>query len=584
MSQLARFSHIFPGHDGQQAQSVVSTDEIVLYGSSFSTSPQDIASLLEALKKSTPSTGAEFESIVKRSMRHKGEVRAGLWLHANRLFAMTEDAMEVYIRRRGATVRLLAPSSYATGLSADGDMLFLTDPQHLPTIKQMGGFDHLLSSNVTDKEIQDRLSAHEKAGSNAWCVVQRVVFEAHEEPSGAYEPPQKEKKPSFFVRLALWLRRSILSLRRHKKYAAFILIALILILGWNVYGGLQGRLSQQQQQQVLSTQEYVEQQLALSQDVADINKARASTLLEDARAAVATLRSTIGQTEEVVALLAKVDAAKETLDSAGKREAEEYFDLAVENKGATGAFMSTVAEDGARVAIYDPQGFVYVLDLEKKSLEKQVVRNISNIVDVTIGGDDLYVLRSVDRAVARVADDGSALTVVKRDDAWKGPQQIVYYSGNLYVLDPSAKQIHRYGGTSDGFGDNTAYFKGEPEIGSAENFAIDGSIYLVLESGIVKYTSGLQDGFDPQLPSGASVRSVVASTSLDSLYVWDKQNGKIYALSKTGGYQFEVSSSILKKGSNMVVVGQNAYILVESKIYRLALVEESEEEDLENQQ
>lgn len=86
-------------------------------------------------------------------------------------------------------------------------------------------------------------------------------------------------------------------------------------------------------------------------------------------------------------------------------------------------------------------------------------------------------------------------------DVWVSPVAIAFWSGRLYVLDPSANQIWRYDPSGGAFPNApTEYFTGEnrPDIRGAVDFGIDtpGSIYVLVDNGTLgRFTSARQDGF-----------------------------------------------------------------------------------------
>lgn len=529
-------------------------------------------------------SGVQFEECVKESLvdplSEQINSVACVLLQADAVYACTFGESEIYVGRRRSVVPLLTHPTYAVGRVLVGDVFLLTAKSHTDamTVQSwrsvlMGGHAEVVE-NVTD--VQDALHTLATQGTHVRALAGCVFFEQSaevvpvvEEVSAVAQPPQP-KPPRSSALSSLKHRMAGLKLLPKKRILLLLLMSgLLLLLAIGLVGKLQQQNQSAQSQKIAVVREYVEQQIALARGVASINNARARTLLQDASASIAELEKSLGADNPDVKALReelKKSQAEITDDS---RKATEYFDLTVEQKDAKGTLM---AQDGASVAILDPAGYVYVVDLEHKSLDRRRLTNANEAVSLSILDDVVYVLIP-DRGVAALDGDGGSKKVISRSKKWSRPTQILAYGSNIYVLDPSAGQIFRYASTEKGY-EESEYFRSKADLSGAGAMAIDGSIYIGFSKSILKFTSGLQDGFNPQFGGDTiTIQSLATSAELDGLYIWDQNQAEVQVLGKNGAFQQQVSNEVLKKASAIAIYDNAVMALVDSKLYRIDVVQ-----------
>jgi hypothetical protein len=117
---------------------------------------------------------------------------------------------------------------------------------------------------------------------------------------------------------------------------------------------------------------------------------------------------------------------------------------------------------------------------------------------------------------------------------------------NLYVVDPSAKQIEAYTPAFDGSGfpaDPSGWLAAPQDVAAVEAMVIDGDIYLSRSGAITRYVRGGSTGWKPADPGDSLLRSApvysLIATGTDkgsgSVYGYDKANRRVIELSKANG-------------------------------------------------
>lgn len=123
---------------------------------------------------------------------------------------------------------------------------------------------------------------------------------------------------------------------------------------------------------------------------------------------------------------------------------------------------------------------------------------------------------------------------------------------NLYVVDPSSRQILRYAPAADGSGfpsDPTGYLATATDVSGFERLFIDGDVYALSTSTVIRFVNGrpdstfslavppddqdLRPGHHYQLLTGSATRGT------GTLYVYDATHQRVIAFDKALGGQYQ---------------------------------------------
>ena len=169
--------------------------------------------------------------------------------------------------------------------------------------------------------------------------------------------------------------------------------------------------------------------------------------------------------------------------------------------------------------------------------------------------------------------------------AWSAPVAIAGYYGRLYVLDPGANRVLKYGLTNSGYdGSLINYLKIEADIHDAVDMAIDGNVYILHADGkISKYQEGLsvpfpQNNLDEPLKSPSCIFATGLMDEGGYVYVADAGNRRIVQYSKAGEFirQFRAqdqNSLNALKGFFIDEEQRRLYLIDGNKLYLAPLLE-----------
>lgn len=443
----------------------------------------------------------------------------------------------VVLKRDVRTVPLVKHGAFASGKVEVGDELALSVGNH------------------------DPFTSHENSVQIEFGTEEVVDEEATEDIEPVKEPFEKTHH----------VRRLQIPLKGRKLWIATLVLVVGALLLLSIVRSYTSKTAQEDRQNVAHTTEVISQKLEQAQDVFELNSGRSVALLSEAKKDLKNLEAKLHSVHkgEIEALTHKIEDTEKKILQKNVKTAEEFIDLGLEEKGATGTMMWRYDN---KVVIINPKGAVYILSLEKKSLE---ARSSSALVGSSLAGLDdstVYVYKKGKGIIKIESETAKPVVAIKQDNEWGSINDLQVFNKNIYLLDSSKGQIYKYIPTDDGFASRSAYFKSGAYAQNASSFAIDQSIYVAQSKLITKYTSGLQDGFNPTYPnSGPTIARLVTGSDVDNIYIWDRLHGSIIVLSKTGDYKKTIESTVLSKSTSVEVYNDSAYALQGSKIYKVDL-------------
>lgn len=178
--------------------------------------------------------------------------------------------------------------------------------------------------------------------------------------------------------------------------------------------------------------------------------------------------------------------------------------------------------------------------------------------------------------------DNNSLTGRALDaGAWSNADQFVAYTNKLYFLDAMNNQVWKYQIIPEGYTKVAPYFETNTGINlsGALDFAIDGSIFILMPNNTVKkYTGGAEVQFSlgaipAPYPALGNVTQIYADANT-KLYVLDVANNRVVAFDKEGAYlsQFVYGGGI-SNPTNLFVSETDGFIYLTAgtALYRLPM-------------
>lgn len=473
------------------------------------------------------------------------------YLKENIFYLKTVNQGRIYIRRKNKLALLIKNDESASGYIEESDIFIFTFSKFMVLLGEEEGlnkkFDHRPISDIIDV-ITPELLAKDDQGTAALFLKLKKIEEELRPAIDFFEKPEKKAQ----------------------KTLTFITVFILgLVLFWSVGLGYKRRTQEVAREEIKLAKELISQKLDQAEQVAFLNMSSALGLIADSKTEANKLKQELGVKSYELSGLEKM--ITDTENKILKKEEKKYteiFDLTVDDKNAKGDKLYLF--DGRLLVSDKNKGVLYELSLEKKSLDKNQFSAVKRSSLIALFEDKKYFYVE-EEGIYQVVD-GKANKVIEIDKEWGEIIDMVVYNGNIYLLDRDKDEVWKYLSAEGGFGGKTSYFQSGQSIDLSQvnSLTIDGSVYLAGDSVMVKYTSGLRDGFKVDLPDdNVNMTKIFTGRDLEKVYLWDKDKGTVYIIGKNGNYQEQVNSKILPIGADVVIYKDFIYVLQGSKIYKI---------------
>lgn len=364
----------------------------------------------------------------------------------------------------------------------------------------------------------------------------------------------------------------VLGLIRTKQFTMILAVIILAVLIWSVIFGNQRRESAKIQEHIKTVSVEIDQKLFEAEEEVFMDMDKSLVLISDAKTLVIQLKKDLGDrySDEIAKLDTKIQESESKIVRKESKEFDEFYDLTLENKDASGTI---IAKEKEFVAILDAkQNTIYVLDIKNKSLTEYAHKEVSSAVAIGIYRESVFFVTQK-KGIYKFTSQSKVNNIV-REDSWKNIVDMDLYNGNIYILDEAGDEIYKFLVTEGGYSDKKSYFStGQAiDLAGATGMTIDSAIYISTRKSVQKYISGVREKFLPNFPNtNTSFDHIYTDRDLEQLYVLDRENATVYILTKEGEYQRQIQSSIFAKANAMFVYDNFIYTLNNEKIYTVSL-------------
>ena len=170
--------------------------------------------------------------------------------------------------------------------------------------------------------------------------------------------------------------------------------------------------------------------------------------------------------------------------------------------------------------------------------------------------DAIMLLTSQHTMVKMSAPGTSPTSVDLASGSWENAVAMTSFSGNLYLLSPSANQVYKHAVNGAKYDAGTNFITDGTSVKNGISVAVDGSVYVLNSDGsVTKITRGKKDSLTVKgLPTGV--------TLADAKVIWtNKDSGSIYVLTKTSVIQLDKSGQYLHRYISPEFTNLSAFIV-----------------------
>ncbi len=431
-------------------------------------------------------------------------------------------------------------------------------------------FNHLKSNQEL---IQKMIDSQPKISA---CALGLVIENPEPEKLISQAPPfsAASHRPAFKTQLELKQDSQIKFAQKKRQLALVAAFIFLILLGISVGLGVKKRQQLNDQLKQTQLKEDVLYRLDQAKSLKNLNPLRAKSLLGEAKDIFAKyqaediLSGELRQLEQNV-----VDAYAEIAKEFYITNPELYYDLNLVKEGFVPTQLSLSAED---------------LSLLDENSQTLVVVNLKTKAAMVLAGQDLIPdspkLASIAAWVFLASP--SSLQILDKETKQQlhsfkfstiKADYLVGYANNVYILDKNLGQVYRLRGTQDGLNKPEPFFETAQDLIQVSGLAIDGSVWLLYQDGgLEKYTLGLRDAYYPAYGLDKPItqaEGLYTDENLDAIYVLDRDNSRVVAVSKKGEYQGQYMYDGFRQAIGFVVLKEIGKLLVvqDNKIYGIDL-------------
>ncbi len=537
-----------------------------------------LAKLAGVMAEKKPATLRGFEEELQSYVKQAGipvDFSLSAGYHLEKIFYLkTIGSGQIYIRRGNHFEQLIAGDNSASGYVEEKDMFAFTTSYFMEAEQEAGFLKKAVMHKMPEAVVSSIIdSPHHKDGGTSLFV----SFEKKPElilptepaaPQIRFKPPETQSpKPAYRQALQQFIERVKTD---RKKVIALGICAVVLVALFLNAGSLFGKKQQTNRQaKVGSAREQIEADLKTIDTEGDRERAlgvvaASRQLLKDLKAKDKNLKP-----EDVQALEEQIDSAESKVLKREEKSAEEFYDLALEEKDGRADRMYL---NGETLALLNRSGKIYLLNLDNKSVEKKVYPEIANAELVSAWESGVFFIRQ-GTGIYKIQGDEKPKRVIEADTEWGKIAAMTIYNGNIYLLDRENDEVYKYLVAENGYSDKNSYItSGKMALGGANSLAIDSAVYIGLDDMVVKYLAGAKEEFTSEFPeSDITLTKTYTDKEIDDVYVLDKPKGVVYVLTKEGAYKGQIKSASLKQADDFAVYKDAIFVLSKSKVLRIAL-------------
>ncbi|MBT6069132.1 hypothetical protein HOG48_05240 [Candidatus Peregrinibacteria bacterium] len=421
---------------------------------------------------------------------------------------------------------------------------------------------------VVVANLKGKLGQYKKgAKGKGKCAIEKSAEELH------VKTRPQHKKPILDIESL----KDFSTFGKDKILISLVLVIVILVVGLSVVRAKAENHKRLTELETLLVQ--VQQDLDEASTRGTFDKDTAAELIDQAEDKIHKVLDSGEFRNKALLYKEEIKEARDMLDNIIR--VEEYTQLAdlTENDAEVNALGVLPLGDMLYAYEYDT---VHPVMLDKLQASVTVDENEELIDGVHFKDQDSLLFLTKSHKIVEFADNFVKF-MDTTDPAWKSAIAVDAYGPRVYLLDPSENRIWRYRRGREGYAGATEYST-EGDVTNAVDIAIDGSVYVLLNTGeIVKYYAGeIETDFyvvrEPMVPVEKPTR-IFTELEFNQVYVLEPTASRILIYNKdvksgnlvySHQYQFDSSFGVLKdmyveKDSNKL------YVLTESKIYQIEL-------------
>lgn len=314
--------------------------------------------------------------------------------------------------------------------------------------------------------------------------------------------------------------------------------------------------------------------------VGDLNPDRAKYLLTQARSEVEAYLSTNIKDEykeRGKKLLGEITSAEEKAFKKNDVKLTTVVELGILAEGLRAEKMNS---DGKGNLVFLDASSPRVVAMNLTDRSRQIIKTDESetLIDVAASEARTYGMY-VGGVSELIWKKNEVKKVIESDEFWKDPRLIETFAGNIYILDKEQSEIWKYPTLGETFGGRRRWLAAgiTPDLSNVVDMKVVGDVWLLTSTGkLERYSRGAPVTFGMEgFPAKGEVKKLSEPSALwvsDSLvYVLENGASRVIVFGTDGKYQAQYVNSEFEKASDLVVVDDKVYVLIENVVKEFGL-------------
>ncbi|MFZ2199392.1 MAG: hypothetical protein WAV40_01215 [Microgenomates group bacterium] len=481
---------------------------------------------------------------------------------ANMIFLCGKGGVGAYLSRGGKVAKLGTSwegGATIKGYLADGDRVLLATDK----LETAVGHDNLKMILSEDSDPGEAIAPliHKTGDASGIAGIVSIVSD--------------EKAVSKGIPFKISLRNE--EPRRLNMWVGALLLALLSIM---VGVGMVRRVKVIAEKDYQTVNSGVEAKIAETLSIGDLNPERARTLLSEARQEVESYLA-LKPKDEYRARATKLVSAIDKAEEQAFKKNDIVLNTVVELRVLVDELKSLkMKSDGKGNLVFIDQAAPRIVSMNIGDRSRVITKseNIDKYLDVAVSDTKYYVLtpKSVDEINVKKNDTKAA---IEADEFWVEPALIGLFAGNLYIFDKSQNEIWKYPTLGDTFGGRRRWLAAgiTPDLSKVVDMKVAGDIWLLTSSGkLERYSRGApvkfsMDGFPAKGDDKKLSDPSALWVSESLIYVLENGASRITVFGDDGLYKSQYVNSEFAKASDLVVVDDKAYVMIDNVVKEFGL-------------
>lgn len=476
------------------------------------------------------------------------------FLHGSTLYIYGQGSVEAYLVRNEKIAKL---GMGLTGELSGDDIVVLATAMFVEVVG-LAKFKQILIEESNPAELLTPLVHTQTETSSVAAIVCEV-----KKVEKAVQWPKINLRNESPRKINLWI-------------GGVIFVLLVMMIGI----GMVRRVKQISERDFANLNNSINSKIEETLSIGGLNPERARVLLSEARNEVeAYLVTDIREEYKLkgAKLIESIDKADEQAFKKNDIQLNTVVELGVLVDGLASSKMKS---DGKENLAFLDSSEARVVSMNLVDRSRQIIeyKDQDQFADIAVIDQKVFGLLK-DGVYREEFKKDNQKKVIESDEFWVEVKEIELFAGNVYILDKGQGEIWKYPTLGDTFGGRRRWFAVgiTPDLSNVIDMKVVGDIWILTSTGkLERYSRGApvkfgMEGFPTTGESNKFNNPAAVWVTDSTVYVLENGANRVVVFGVDGKYQSQYVNSEFAKASDLVVVDNKGYVLIDNVVKEFGL-------------